>query len=314
MEHAPIYRSTSRRANRSLFPWRRTASLATAAAALTVSGISLGYHGFSDTPISTPSVDSTTEATPPDAGNIAAPVPTISFAVADGGHPDVISAISSALIARFQISQAPILALPIGLPVQPLPAPPQSTPEPFVLPASVTEPLPGPTEQPLDEAAPVPEDVAPAPIVEALAPVNLDRAPFAAAAVPQNELAMDTPEDVPTNADDVQSEAPPEPAAIAAQPAPTRVPPTAVPPAPRLEATPVPATPVRVPIPAKLERIPLPDKAIEPRVEVRRVEPAPAPAAKPENKSGKDTQDNSGPRPEPAKTEKGKGSGPSHGG
>ena len=51
MEHAPIYRSSSRRTNTALIPWRRTASLASAAAALTMSGIALGYHGFAGTPM-----------------------------------------------------------------------------------------------------------------------------------------------------------------------------------------------------------------------------------------------------------------------
>ena len=47
MDIAPICRSTSRRTNTASFnPWQRTASLASAAAALTISGIALGYHGF----------------------------------------------------------------------------------------------------------------------------------------------------------------------------------------------------------------------------------------------------------------------------
>src|ERR1700730_10292914 len=100
MKHAPIYRSTTPRrttTSASLIPWQRTASLASAVAALTVSGIALGYHGFATVTSATVA----TVATPPTAAaaapTVAAPVPGIPLAIADGGHPDLISTLSSAM-------------------------------------------------------------------------------------------------------------------------------------------------------------------------------------------------------------------------
>src|ERR1700674_638006 len=120
-----IYQSTSRRTNTSLIPWQRTASLASAAAALTMSGIALGYHSFTGTPVSTQPTDATamTAASTPTGvaeGTLGAPVPTISIAIADGGHPDVISAISTALTTHFPVSQAQmVVGLVLGQLVQP---------------------------------------------------------------------------------------------------------------------------------------------------------------------------------------------------
>jgi hypothetical protein len=101
------------------------------------------------------------------APKMAVPVPGISVAIAGGGHPDLIGTLSSALIARFRVSEIPILALPFGLLAQPIVvATPQATAEPFVLPATVLEPIPEPT-------ALIGADVASAPISEDAAPTTL---------------------------------------------------------------------------------------------------------------------------------------------
>jgi hypothetical protein len=97
MEHSPIYRSSTRRTVASPISWRGTATFACAAAALTVSGMVLGYHSLS------PDTAADTQL-PPTAGpgRVAAPVPVVSSPLAGGGHPDLVSALSSSLSARVQ--------------------------------------------------------------------------------------------------------------------------------------------------------------------------------------------------------------------
>jgi len=319
VEHAPIYQSTSRRTNSSLIPWQRTASLASAAAALTMSGIALGYHSFTATAAPTQPTEVAATPTGVAEGTLGAPVPTISIAIADGGHPDVISAISTALTTHFPASQAQIVAeLTLGQlvqPVLPLPVfgPPAATQEPFVVPANLVEPLPAATDQPPDEAAPAnPDDVA-APdnmaSADALASADLNRGPVLVASAGAQTVAT---ADAPPSADDVQSAPDPETAPIVAQPEPTPAPapqhaaavaPIA-PPAPKLVATPEPEKPVLVPTPAKLERVPLPD---EPQIDLRRSGVVPLPGARQDDQAR-----DPAPHSQPAKPGKGKGS--NHGG
>src|SRR5258708_40149000 len=56
LDYAPIYRAGERTVRTPLIPWRRAASLLSAAGALTLSGIALGYHGFADTRAASPGV------------------------------------------------------------------------------------------------------------------------------------------------------------------------------------------------------------------------------------------------------------------
>src|ERR1700716_3990058 len=98
MEHLPIYRSSTRRGRATLLQWRRTASWGAAAAALNLSGMALGYKGFSDATESPVAVAGVTVSAPMVALPPLPPLPPL----LDGGHPDIISVLSSALIARVQ--------------------------------------------------------------------------------------------------------------------------------------------------------------------------------------------------------------------
>jgi hypothetical protein len=296
MDHAPIYRSAARRTTTSLIPWQRTASLASAAVALTMSGIALGYQGFANTTSATPAGATTSASTqldPTTAGrNTAVPVPSISVVSTDGGHPDVISTLSSALIAQFQTAQVPILDLPVAALVQPFVGPlaligPQPTAEPFVLPAISLEPSVAPADLALDVAAPpLADDPAPVEITEAAVMPDVILPPLVSTRAASLLVA---PADVQTTADEPVADAQPQEqvaaaAVVQAEPAPAPAPAPAAPPArsaaPVHVATAVPVVHTAAPVVVKPapqpedEAPPAPARRVAPPVE-----PAPAPAA-----------------------------------
>jgi hypothetical protein len=150
MEHAPIYRSTKRLTRASPIRWRRTASLASAVIGVAVSGIALGYHGFAystDRPESDTSVSRETDL----------PFPGFSVQPQGRGHPDAMSALSSALLARVPVGQAVVESL--GQPLGPLPFPVQQpaqqpTAQPSSTPFSEVDlPFLGPSEVISDPSA-----------------------------------------------------------------------------------------------------------------------------------------------------------------
>src|SRR5690348_14129705 len=97
MDQEPIYRAAHRRTRAPMFVWRRTASLVSAAAALAVSGVALGYQGVGVAP--SPSV----EAAARQLSLPSVPVPNIIVPLANGGHPDLIGALSAQLISSVQV-------------------------------------------------------------------------------------------------------------------------------------------------------------------------------------------------------------------
>jgi hypothetical protein len=337
MEHAPIYRSTAHRittTSTSLIPWRRTASLASAVAALTMSGIALGYHGFAST---TPTAVPTTEATTAldaqaSARSMGAPVPGISLAIADGGHPDVISTLSSTLIAQFQAAQVPLLSLAIGPLVLPIVvAPPQPTAEPFVLPAIALGPIAEPTETPVDTTMAPSADAtaadAVAPTTEDVVASDVSFALFATAeARSQAAVTVAAPGDAAATADAPQADPPADPqdqvaAEVVPLSDPTSAPapaaPKSAPPAPVRVATPVPVVRKPTPVPVKLD--PIPDNDPAPQVQLKRSPPPPEPLAAPARASSSDNQGHTTPAhaSDPKASDKpgnGKGGGSNHGG
>ncbi|HEY2595077.1 MAG TPA: hypothetical protein VGK33_14365, partial [Chloroflexota bacterium] len=108
MDHAPIYRAEESRPPSASVPVRRSASLVTAVAVLTIGGIALGYHGFAQPGLDMPPA-------PDQAASITVPVPIVSLPLINGGHPDLLAQISSALAAPV----AEVRAI-----VQPAPPPP----------------------------------------------------------------------------------------------------------------------------------------------------------------------------------------------
>jgi hypothetical protein len=256
MEHAPIYRSTQRLDPRgSLFPWRRTASLASAAVGVALSGIALGYHGFSFAP------DSVDDATPVSRG-ADLPFPGFSVQPQANGHPDAISALSSALLARMPVS--PVVIESLSQAIGPTPVR-QPTVGPATYLSDLDLPFVGPSEVGFDVVAgPIAE---PAAQVEAAPDAASTEAVVAAPLRPVSSLAVGprpvvqpggTTEQMaaaePALEEAAVQPADPPPAAVAAAkptprpsqpaatrtPVPTRAPTRAPTPKPTPRATPVP--------------------------------------------------------------------------
>ncbi|MDQ6671018.1 MAG: hypothetical protein M3069_09745, partial [Chloroflexota bacterium] len=309
MEHAPIYRSSGRRASTSILPWRRTASLTSASIALTLSGIALGYQGFTTTATSVPTTTGYSNSTRLDTANsgrnAAAPVPGVPLGTTDGGHPDVVTALSSALIAQFRAAQLPILASAIGPVLEPLMGPPSPAAEAFVVPPMLTEPAGG-VELPLDLAAPaLVEDLGSPQVSEAVIVPDVVRAPIAPARA--QLAAVGVEEGQPTAAapvpDGPQEGQPQEPVAPVVEPvapvveaqvmldAPAAAPAAAAAvapamhtgesPAPQRAAAAAPAAHQAAPAAAKHAPAPAPDEDAQPvLVQPKHAPPAPpAPAA-----------------------------------
>jgi hypothetical protein len=182
MEHHPIYRSPTRRTQASRSAWRRTASLSSATVALTVSGIALGYQGFS-------SATASTGSAAPLAANVGAPAPVIVAPVRNGGHPDVVSALSSALIARVQAAPAAIQSVMVG-PLMPylLSQPPVADPLTLTLTVDDVALAPEENVEVTDSVLAVEGDVEVAGIQTA-EPVVVARAPVVSFAVPVSDFA-----------------------------------------------------------------------------------------------------------------------------
>src|SRR5579884_3992861 len=133
MDRSPIYRSDQLRIPTTGLPWRRTLSLATATAALAVSGIVLGYQGVPDLQLDSP-------ARQPNGGG-----------VVDGGHPDALGLLSQVLTARFPRS-LPITVPSVAAASPPAPEPAiqvaaaivTATPEPLTPDVGVLDTLPPP--------------------------------------------------------------------------------------------------------------------------------------------------------------------------
>jgi hypothetical protein len=141
--------------------------LFSAAGALTLSGIALGYQGFTD-------AGSAARRAPLE---ISVPVPSAAVPRLDGGHPDLFTALSTQIIARVQEAQAAIQALPLPIPGLAMPPLlmnlPQPLPEPVIL-SVVIEPLAD--EVVVDESATLTPDepvvaelIAPGPLLAARA-------------------------------------------------------------------------------------------------------------------------------------------------
>src|SRR5689334_15349074 len=168
MDHAPIYQSTERRGTRAPFSsLRRGGSLVSAAVALTVSGIALGYHGLPAPASDAPSSGDTQPAA------ISVPVPMVALPRIERGHPDLVAQISSAIIQRIQqVQNPPPLALVLPA-VQPVlgPAVVVESPPAFTAPVIVPVDI-----APVEDAAPSDEDSA---SVDAAAPLRQVVAPVA---------------------------------------------------------------------------------------------------------------------------------------
>jgi hypothetical protein len=282
MEHLPIYRSSTRRTGATLLQWRRTASWGAAAAALTLSGIALGYQGFSE-----PSTDQSSVVV----AGVTVPAPMVTLPLTDGGHPDIITTLSAALIAHVQAAPPAVQLLLFG-PLGPLlgPQPVAMTVEPvdFLL---VDEPIPVMLEEvPVEEdAVVVTEDtlavseetmVEPAvtQLIAAAAPVRTFSFATVAIAAPdggpqqvQSAVEAAPPPDVP---------APPPPAPAANEVAPVKAQTVA-------HVAPQPVVRPEVAQPEKAAPTP-------PREKPAQEAKHPVPPAVVEKKNGNDNNDNSG--------------------
>lgn len=147
MDHGPIYRSAENSRPAPLASLVRGASLLSAAAALTISGIALGYHGVASPATETPDTSGARQA------SIDIPGPMVAFPRVDNGHPDLIAEISSVIVHNVQPSLPPV---PVPVP----PAPPTFGPA-FVLeaPPAFTDPVVVAIEiLPVDDVAAAVED------------------------------------------------------------------------------------------------------------------------------------------------------------
>ena len=86
MDHAPIYRADEDHTPAPIVPLRRSVSLVSAVAALTIGGIALGYHGFAE-----PGLDRSPAADAAQRISIAVPVPIVALPLVNGGHPDLLA-------------------------------------------------------------------------------------------------------------------------------------------------------------------------------------------------------------------------------
>lgn len=284
MDHAPIYRAAEQHPPTPRAPVRRSMSLASAVAALTIGGIALGYHGFAR-----PGLD----AAPPSAqtrnASIGVPVPIVALPLVNGGHPDLLAQLSRALVAP--VEQVRAIVQPVSV-AQP-PAQPAATPSVFL-----PEPLPAPFVLSVDIAAP--EDAAPADDLgsDASASSATDEAPAPAATGAR--LAAPVRFSAPVVSDDDAAATAPEVDAASvdeAPPAPEPAPPPPAAPAPVKAAAPAPiavkaAAPAVVPQAAPPPPPPAPvleaHEAAPPRVAIVHEDPKPQPrqddAPKPEAK------------------------------
>jgi hypothetical protein len=222
MEHAPIYRSTARRTQASPISWRGSAAFACAAAAVTVSGMVLGYHSLS---AETPSDTQLLAPTSP--GRVAVPVPVVSSPIASGGHPDLVSTLSTALAARVQAVPGLAEHLSVG-PLTPLLWPrPVAGPESISLTSLDVLIVPAEVEVPIvdvaaeDPLAAMGTEVVEAPVIELRPQV----AAWSSVSFVALDGALAEPEPVADEPIQVAA-APalePAPVVIAAQPAPAPV-------------------------------------------------------------------------------------------
>jgi hypothetical protein len=218
MEHAPIYRASERRTRSPMLPLRRGGSLLSAAAALTLSGIALGYQS-----VSPPAIEGQLAADVRGPA-VSMPMPMVSLPLVNGGHPVLIAELSSALLASVQ--PAPIFGpAPVRVPVAPTPATLPFVDLPPALPALIATPEPvaapevpdlenldlSPPEAPADAATVEPQP----PLVGArniAPPVDAAAADLEAADPAQDpqvdEAPPDTTSDIP-----IEAPAPPPPPA-----------------------------------------------------------------------------------------------------
>jgi hypothetical protein len=267
MDHTPMYRASAQRNSAPAIPLRRSVSILSAAAALTLSGIALGYHGLSDTSGDAQQPAQTVNA------DITIPVPGITFPTVTSGHPDVLAQLSTALLSRLQPVPAAIVALPA--PPPPPPAFVAPTLQPFVLSVEVA-PADDPAPVDLTEAnLDVPQDAIVAPPRVVSAPLQL------AARSTVRALEPPAQDDVEVAGVTVEAEPTVEAAAVST-PEPTAVP----------KPKPAPAKP------AAAVHAPTPVPEPKPKAVVKEPTPPPAPARPPERKDPP-APDNH-PRPEPS--------------
>jgi hypothetical protein len=258
MDHAPIYQASESRTRAPLLQLRRGGSLLSVAIALTVSGIALGYRGVSSTVTDTPVSDGA------QVERISVPLPIVALPRLDGGHPDLITQISAALVDRVQATpalvQVPIVAQQVFGPPLVVQALPVLT-QPVTVPVTISA---------------VPEVMDDTPVAEpgddsSVADTQAPEVTLAAARLP----ASAAPPRVEVAAVQAEAAAPAEDAAPAEVPAPVEAPvEEAPPPAPApVQAAPIVVAPAPVETPVVRKAIPTPIP--EPRVVVEDRAPKP---------------------------------------
>jgi len=271
MDHAPIYQSAENSTPAPLTSLLRGGSFVSAAIALTISGIALGYHGVSGPVTETPVTSDARQA------SIGVPMPLVSFPRVDGGHPDLIAEISSAIVHKVQPQLPAAAPIPVTLPV---------FGPPFVLqaPPALTDPVVVPVDilPVADVATPIPNSVT----VDTAALTSIRSAPRASAVAQSVDVAgVQVEASAPA---DLAAPPPAEPPAQAPAPAATAAPAAVRQPttSPARQSTPAPVQRV-VATPEPKPRVEAAPKPSEVEVAAKRPEAPKADAKPTTNDKGK---------------------------